>query len=219
MLNLKNIDLIAISSDKPVETIKSINYSSQGIEFGSIKFITHIKKEDLFDANTDNIEFLKIDEITSHQEYNDFCLSLKKYTSNDFILLVQNDSFVTNLDKWTDEFLEYDYIGAPWTHQQALDWNLKNRVGNGGFSLRSKKFLEYSSLFNSCRGTHEDGFLTNWTWNQSQEFGIKFPNPELALQFSIEKIEDVYLPENHFGFHGNHIYKQAEDYKKITLKG
>ena len=128
MLNLKNIDLIAISSDKPVETIKSINYSSQGIEFGSIKFITHIKKEDLFDTNTDNIEFLKIEEITSHQEYNDFCLTLKKYTSNDFILLIQNDSFVTNLDKWTDEFLEYDYIGAPWTHQQALDWNLKNRV-------------------------------------------------------------------------------------------
>ena len=91
MLNLKNIDLIAISSDKPVETIKSINYSSQGIEFGSIKFITHIKKEDLFDTNTDNIEFLKIEEITSHQEYNDFCLTLKKYTSNDFILLIQND--------------------------------------------------------------------------------------------------------------------------------
>lgn len=217
MLNLKNIDLIAISSVKPLETIKSLNYSSYGIEFGSIKFLTHINKEDLPGADVENIEFVKIDEINSHSAYSDFCLKLKNYTSNDFVLIVQNDSFITNIEQWTDEFLEYDYIGAPWTQKQFVDWNLKNRVGNGGFSLRSRKFLEYSSLFDSCRGSHEDGFLTNWTWEYSQRFGIKFPSAELALRFSIEHVENVYLPENHFGFHGNHVYQQAEEYKKSQM--
>lgn len=213
MLYLENIDLITISSVKPKESIKSLKYSSNGIKFGSIKFFTHIDKEDFLQDDVDDIEFIKIPEINSHQSYSDFCLTLKNYSSNEFILLVQNDSFITNIDKWTDEFLEYDYIGAPWTYQQSIDWNLKNRVGNGGFSLRSKKFLEYSSLFDSCHGSHEDGFLTNWTWEYSRKFGIKFPSPELALQFSIEKVEDIYLPENHFGFHGNHIYEKAEEYK------
>jgi hypothetical protein len=215
MLNLENIDLIAISSDKPVDTIKSLHYSSKNIKFGSIKLLTHIDKSDITNVNSGDIEFIKINEIKSHKEYNNFCLKIKLYTTNDYILLVQNDSFVTNIEKWTNDFLEYDYIGAPWTKQQALEWGLKNRVGNGGFSLRSKKFLEYSSLFDDCQGTHEDGFLTNWTFEYSQKFGIKFPSPELALRFSIEKIEDIYLPENHFGFHGNHIYEKAEKYIRL----
>jgi len=220
MLDLQIIDLIAISSDKPVESIKSLIYSSKNIKFGSIKFLTHFEKEEFSNLqDIERIEFIKIDEIKSHKEYNDFCLKIKNYSSNEFVLLVQNDSFVTNVEQWTDEFLNYDYIGAPWTEQQSRDWRLRQRVGNGGFSLRSKKFLEYSSLFDSCQGTHEDGFLTNWTYDYSQNYGVKFPNPELALRFSIETIEtgQEYNPKNHFGFHGNHIYKQAEDYKK-TLK-
>ena len=36
-------------------------------------------------------------------------------------------------------FFDYDYIGAPWPN------NFVNRVGNGGFSLRSKKFLELTA--------------------------------------------------------------------------
>ena len=34
----------------------------------------------------------------------------------------------------------------------------RNQVGNGGFSLRSKKFLEYSASFNDCNNIDEDIF-------------------------------------------------------------
>ena len=47
------------------------------------------------------------------------------------ILLYQEDSCIFN--KNIDEFLEYDYIGAPWPkHQNDNEYN----VGNGGLSLR-----------------------------------------------------------------------------------
>jgi hypothetical protein len=36
---------------------------------------------------------------------------------------------------WQERFLEFDYIGAPWPTKEGL------LVGNGGFSLRSKKLL------------------------------------------------------------------------------
>jgi hypothetical protein len=219
MLNLENIDLITISSIKPFECIKSLNYSCSGIKFGSVKFLTHFDRDelDIPGVNLDNIHFVKINELKSSKEYSDFCLTLGRYTKNEFVLVIQYDSFVTNIEKWTDEFLKYDYIGAPWTEQQSKDWNLKNRVGNGGFSLRSRRFLDYSSLFTSCYGTHEDGFLTNWTWEYLQKYGIKFPNPQLALQFAIEQTGDDYNPVDHFGFHGNHIYPKAEEYKKTVM--
>lgn len=213
MLDLRMIDIIAVSSDKPIETIRSLRYSTKNVKFGNIKFLTHCEKEEI-KVDTEGIEIVKIDEIKSHREYNDFCLRLNDYTQNDFTLIVQNDSFITNPEKWTNEFLKYDYIGAPWTVQQSLDWGIPNRVGNGGFSLRSKKFLEYSSIFKSCNGANEDGFLTNFTLNYAKKYGINYAPVELAQLFSIEKIEEGknYDPSQHFGFHGNHIYKIAEEY-------
>ena len=217
MLNLENIDLIAISSDKPTQTITSLKYSMLGAKFGKVKFLTHVERDDYKDLDIENIEFIKIDEIKSHREYNDFCLRLNNYTDNEFILIVQNDSFITNPSEWTDEFLNYDYIGAPWTEKQASEWRIPNRVGNGGFSLRSKKFLEYSSKFTSCNGANEDGFLTNFTLNYANHFGIKYSPVDLAYKFSVElpNPDDTYDPDKHFGFHGNYLYDVAEKYIKI----
>ena len=54
------------------------------------------------------------------------------------ILLYQEDSILFH--NKIEEFLKYDYIGAPWHHTQ--DDNAYG-VGNGGFSLRSKnKMIE-----------------------------------------------------------------------------
>lgn len=213
MLILNNVDIIAISSDKPIETIKSIRYSTKSVKFGSVKFLTHLTKENI-NISTDGIDVVNIPEIKSHSQYNDFCLTLKQYTSNDFILIVQNDSFITNPLMWTNDFLLYDYIGAPWTQKQASDWGIYNRVGNGGFSLRSKKFLDFSSNFTSCCGTNEDGFLTNFTSNISNSLGINFAPVSLAKQFAIESLEEdeIFLPENHFGFHGRHLYDISEKF-------
>lgn len=39
---------------------------------------------------------------------------LNKYIETDYVLIVQYDGFILNPKAWMDEFLEYDYIGAPW---------------------------------------------------------------------------------------------------------
>jgi hypothetical protein len=48
-------------------------------------------------------------------------------------LTVQWDSWILNAAAWDPDWLQYDYIGAPWP------WHQIYRVGNGGFSLRSQK--------------------------------------------------------------------------------
>jgi hypothetical protein len=56
--------------------------------------------------------------------------------SGEKILIYQEDTIVFR--KGIDKFMEYDYIGAPWPKNQN-DNSLC--VGNGGFSLRSKKIM------------------------------------------------------------------------------
>lgn len=52
------------------------------------------------------------------------------------ILIMQEDSIIFNNN--ISEFIEWDYVGAPWPKTQDDTINL---VGNGGFSLRSKQTM------------------------------------------------------------------------------
>ncbi len=39
---------------------------------------------------------------------------INSYVATPFALVIQYDGFILNPDAWRDEFLDYDYIGAPW---------------------------------------------------------------------------------------------------------
>ena len=52
-------------------------------------------------------------------------------------LMIQWDSWIINPAAWSDEFLGYDYIGAPWWYGDGRN------VGNAGFSLRSTRLGHY----------------------------------------------------------------------------
>lgn len=56
--------------------------------------------------------------------------------SGEKILIYQEDTIIFRND--IDKFMEYDYIGAPWPKNQNDNILC---VGNGGFSLRSKKIM------------------------------------------------------------------------------
>jgi hypothetical protein len=50
--------------------------------------------------------------------------------------VIQWDGYVVNAEAWDPAFLDCDYIGAKWYWHDP-----GTRVGNGGFSLRSRKLL------------------------------------------------------------------------------
>ena len=39
---------------------------------------------------------------------------LPKHVDTEFAMLIHDDGFVVNPESWKEEFLEYDYIGAPY---------------------------------------------------------------------------------------------------------
>jgi hypothetical protein len=92
-------------------------------------------------------------DFVSIQSYNELLLSrrfYKAFLEYDYILIYQPDSLVfsSNLERWCD--LGYDYIGAPWFKDFALQHSADTplwAVGNGGFSLR--KVASFLEVFDS----------------------------------------------------------------------
>lgn len=226
MKKLTNVDLVSINCVDAEQSAAAINYCQKFFEFGKSILVTHQ------DIDADNIELHLIDKLDWYQ-YNDRVLKLNEHTDNDYVLLIQDDGHIVNPDLWDDKFLEYDYIGAPWPgeeswitlqhkDQQDLMREVfpKNRVGNGGFCLRSRKFLEFSAQFDSCNGLGEDSFLCTRKYEEAIEYGIKFAPLELAVKFAYENPCIEYgTPWNeriafdkskHFGWHGSNFTNTHE---------
>jgi len=109
-------------------------------------------------------------------------------------LLVQWDGFIIDAAEWRDEFLDWDYIGAPWGYGDGMD------VGNGGFSLRSRRLVEACEDPAIADFEPEDERICR-TYRPYLEtrYDIRFAPLELARRFSVEHVESPYST---FGFHG-----------------
>jgi hypothetical protein len=153
--------------------------------------------------------------------YSDYCVRwLHRLCDAPFALVWQWDGFIVNPEMWTPEFLEYDYVGAPvvayfWLaggkHIESQNPNWKNPVeefspivGNGGFSLRSKRFLEASSALGvptwSSTIRNEDVYLCVERRAELERAGIKFCPVDLAYRFSKDEDTQQQLWKC-FGFH------------------
>lgn len=194
MLRLPNVTLIALSGIgyQTEENINALKQSCGGVEWGAVKYIQQ-------------------GDITNIDSWNKAVIyDLHKYVDTDFAMFIHGDGYVVNPSAWKDEFLAYDYIGAPWplprdsySYRDAAGTII--RVGNS-VSVRSKKILELPSKLKLAWGsyygnTNEDGFLCVHNRKILEENGIKFAPLEVAKYFSKEhEIEENRGIET-FAFH------------------
>lgn len=194
-----NLTLICLSTDKPVSSLKAMNHC--------LNVFPHFSKAKLlssFDGKEGQIEIKKVP-VASYLDYNKFMVEdLSAHVKTEHALIVQDDGYIVNPNLWTDDFLQYDYIGAPWP------WH--GVCGNGGFSLRSKRFLEVSSSLRYEPEHHEypcapeDWFLCVKKRKFFEDAGIKFAPNQIAQKFSFETPMGYPNEGKHssFGFHGKH---------------
>jgi hypothetical protein len=103
-------------------------------------------------------------------------------------LIFQNDTLL--LKDNIDDFLEYDYVGAPW----FVKFYGILEVGNGGLSLRNvQKMIDITSqcpryIPSEKGGTmyldHEDIYFAFWCLMKN----YKIPTPKKAKEFSVETV-------------------------------
>lgn len=143
-MSLKKITYLSIvpnKSEKEYQDIDSIikigNNSSSELDFG--KKIIYTCQKPTIDPG--DFEIKIIDEIP-YEEFNNF-VSLKYLDlfDTEYSINFHSDGFIQNQNAWRDDFLEYDYIGAP-IKLPTIKNEYQGVVGNGGFSLRSKKICE-----------------------------------------------------------------------------
>lgn len=175
------------------ESLNAIYECQKHANFHDVILFT---SKDVDHCNGTYLHVIKTDPINSIQEYCRFIVKeLHKYIYSDFVLICQHDGYILNPNAWTDDFYMYDYIGAPW-------WHESRSVGNGGFSLRSKKFLEIGSELELATYHPEDDILCRQQWSYMISRGIMYAPESVAKNFSIEycgKYGRKWTGE--FGFH------------------
>ena len=146
--------------------------------------------------NLKSKEWKRIKPMKDREMYCKFVIKeLHKFVDTSHFLLFQNDGWILNPDAWDDDFLNYDYIGAPW------HWD-EYPQGNGGFTLRSKSFMEECSRIIINQYEPEDLVICTKYKPYLEKKGFKFAPREVAERFSLEKNARYTDKWNgQFGFH------------------
>ncbi|MEP7083143.1 MAG: DUF5672 family protein [Betaproteobacteria bacterium] len=202
MLNLDRVTLCCIDCVNHDLALAAIGQCLQKCTFARTLFVT-----DATPALA-GIDVLRIAPLTSREGYSHFVIKeLVHHVETEFVLLVQWDGFVINAGAWEDAFLDYDYIGARW------GWETDGHaVGNGGFSLRSRRLLAALADPHIADYPIEDVAICR-TYRSYLEstHGIRFAPDGVADRFAFEATYPQGLP---FGFHGLFnfwLFFQAQD--------
>lgn len=184
-MKLNGVTLIAFENGDLSKMVPALKMCLHYCSFDSVKLLS------CFDMSNVDVDCEKISvRSTSYREYNQFMLGdigegigyVGDYVDSSHMLFIHNDGFIMNPDAWTNEFLKYDYIGARWR------WKPINAVGNGGFTLRSKKLLDTMKNIDGFNDTNEaeDKWICETNRFRLECFGIVFAPNDIADRFSVE---------------------------------
>lgn len=204
-ITLNVIDGLGTETKEYEKLLYSIFEKNKNLPFENVLFLTsntEFNNSDFIIKYVPKLTYFHLNKILFQELYN--------FYNFDYVMTIHLDGFPVNNHLWTDEFLECDYIGAPWPSR--MPWcRGQNLVGNGGFSLRSKKLYEQTEKINNYidyffkYGVNEDVFMSSYDFIRDylNQKNIKFASVELARLFSVEiPIDENHKIENSFGFHG-----------------
>jgi len=192
MLELPDVTLVCVDTREPAMALWAMRRTMGAIRFGDAMLFTESSK---LSAAPDGIRVVDV-RVDTIEAYSLFMLrGLAQYIVTSHLLVVQWDGLPTRPQQWQPDFLEWDYIGARWHDKPA-----ERSVGNGGFSLRSRRLL--NALHDpAIRITHPEDIcicLDNRERLERQH-GIRIALPAVADRFAYERL----LPlQATFGFHG-----------------
>jgi hypothetical protein len=126
----------------------------------------------------------------------------EKYQDYERVLIFQTDSMI--LRDGIDEFLEWDYVGAPWKFQ--------DKGGNGGFSLRNPK--KCLSLIQKREWNISYGYEDVFYSNHLHEVGGLVAPRNVCSKFSCETIFQL----GTFGIHAIESWLTPQQVQQIKTQ-
>lgn len=191
MLDLSTVTLLCVDTRSPELALWAMKRCMSHAHFANAVLITELDK--VQPLSNDGIEYAQCPSMSSTREYSEVLLrGIAPYVSGTHVLIVQWDGFILHPKLWDSSFLNYDYIGAAWSQPTETS------VGNGGFSLRSKRLLEALHHPDIVIEHPEDLCICVTNRQKLEEDGLIFAPVEVAERFSVERTSW----HHSFGFHG-----------------
>lgn len=230
-LQLPQVTLVAMTSVNVKATIQAMEYSMRGIDFGDAVLITHKKPFGL----PKSIRYSHTNKLKNIDDFNyKMVYELGDHIKTDYALIVHADGFVVNPQMWRDEFLDYDYIGAPWPLPKEGDTTTYRdiygnicRVGNSA-GIRSKRLMDFPKKANvPWEGEYaygrlwfyEDGFICCKIRHLLEAEGMRIAPLEVAKYYSHEQMIPEVQGITPFAFHKwEGTNAQYPNFIKPTLK-
>ncbi len=194
MIALPGVTLACVDTLNQALALRALQCSRERIRFARTVLLTDRLPPGLFAP--DGVDVVPIEPIRSRDAYSRLVLKrLLPHVTTPHLLLVQWDGYVLNPEAWDPAFADCDYLGARWL------WHIDGHdVGNGGFSLRSRRLLEALQDPRIELDEAEDVTIGRTFRNLlEREYGIRFGSAALADRFAFEAAYPIGRP---FGFHG-----------------
>lgn len=192
-LQLPSVTLCAVSSTNLAATLEAMQLTMQYVDFADAVLCTH--DAGVADEADCAIRVVPIERLTSAKAYSHFILTgLVDHITTEHCLVVQWDGHIIDPARWRSEFLDCDYIGASWPQ-----FDDGYEVGNGGFSLRSKRLMETCCLPGFDAHHPEDVAICRTNRAMLEQQGMRFAPIGLANAFAAERAGDL---SRSFGYHG-----------------
>ena len=157
--------------------------------------------------NTDNLDINQYNELLCSTEY----WQILEHFGCKHAVVFQIDTILLKPD--IEDFLQYDYVGAPW----CVKWLNCLEVGNGGLSMRNVQTMKLLTQKYPKYTMNEDiWFSFMLLEEQKVNPTIKIPTIDIAKQFSVETI----FYEDPCGMHKPHLDKftSREEFVRIVSK-
>jgi len=209
MRDLSDVTLACVDTANHALAIRALDRSRQHLRFGRVLFLTDRIPAGI--ALPAGVDVETIDSLPSREAYSEFVLkNLLPFVRTTYALLIQWDGYVVNPEAWDPAFLACDFIGARWFWQPE-----GFRVGNGGFSLRSRRLLEALQDPRIVLKEVED-LTIGHTFRPllEAEHAIRFADEALADRFAFEAAYPIGRP---FGFHGLFNFARVVDDAELAM--
>jgi hypothetical protein len=225
MPSFKDITVVAIHGNGGIrKSIPALERTAAALPGCRKLFITDVRTE------YPGVEQKLVHRKLNYRAYSHFVIyCLEKYIDTDYALIVQDDGWALNAANWRDQWFEYDYIGGA-THAalagdriyKYFTWigNTTNPlvVQNGGFSLRSRKFLAAPTSFGITvvhqqhdEFNNEDIQICCFMRPALEKVGMRFAPLEEAMLFSFEHLS----PQLHKDFDPTRIFGNHSRFRRL----
>lgn len=199
MLDLPSVTLLCVETQ--MHEMARITIADMMTKVNFAEVVIHSDKPELIPIP--GARYVKVPNWPEKIQCGRYCYNESPQSVNTpHMIFTEWDGGIRDVTQWTDEFLNYDYIGAPWPGRAAGQWDPKGlSVGNGGFTLWSKKLMDCVRK-NSSWGVGTDVHIScEHRPALETQCGAKWAPEEVGYHFSFEHGIDARREKPSFGYH------------------